>query len=67
MGGAHPGSGRKKGMVSISPEKKAIVKNVSLKPEEWQVLDRVAEQEGITRSALIRRELSKLFDKFSLK
>ena len=63
-GGIRPGSGRKKGRTSVAPEDKAVVKNVSLRPDEWEALDAVAEQEGLTRSALIRRELSKLFSKY---
>ena len=63
-GGIRPGSGRKKGRTSVAPEDKAVVKNVSLRPDEWEALDAVAEQEGLTRSALIRRELSKLFRKY---
>ena len=61
-GGIRPGSGRKKGRTSVAPEDKAVVK--SLRPDEWEALDAVAEQEGLTRSALIRRELSKLFSKY---
>ena len=41
-GGIRPGSGRKKGRTSVAPEDKAVVKNVSLRPDEWEALDAVA-------------------------
>ncbi|WP_304736530.1 ribbon-helix-helix protein, CopG family [uncultured Desulfovibrio sp.] len=65
-GGARPGAGRKRGVAIKPPEERAIVKNVSLLPEEWKALDRAVQAEGLTRSGLIRRELAQLLAKYKV-
>lgn len=61
-GGKRPGSGRKKGRSSVPTEQRAKTHGLSLPPDQWAILEAVAEREGLAISAIIRRELTDFFE-----
>lgn len=60
-GGQRKNAGRKPGIRSVSVEKEAIGRSVTLPREDWNKLDAYAEKEGISRSELFRRILQKFW------
>lgn len=54
-GGARPGAGRKPGLTSTG--RKNIAKLISMPPQDWEAIDRLAEKLEMTRSAFIRQTM----------
>ena len=58
-GGARPGSGRKKGVRTVDPQKEAITRAVTLPLYLWQEIDRKCEEKNLTRAKFFRALVEK--------
>lgn len=59
-----PTKPRGKGRPRLPQDQQVINKGITLRPEEWAALDRVAAERKITRAALIRELLGPFFDEY---
>lgn len=61
-GGARPGSGRKKGGTNSVPAqgRKGERRMIALPPETWEQLDQLANEKGITKTAVVREAVDLL-------